>query len=95
MLIPPVHVGHPEVASIQPSWHCLLRFRQRARPTIGTDEAIEALRATLADAAVDVWPPPWAAGQRAPRWAVAGPFAFPLQPAARDGRWLAVTCLVR
>ena len=95
MLLPPVHVGHPEVASIQPTWHCLLRFRQRARPATGTDGAIDALRATLADATVDVWPPPWAAGQQAPRWAVAGPFAFPLEPDGAGGGWLAVTCLTR
>ena len=90
-----VPVEDPEVRAIQPTWHCLLRFRQRVRPAVGTDAAIAALRATLADATVDVWPPPWAAGQQAPRWAVAGRFAFPLQPAGSPGAWVAVTCLVR
>ena len=95
MHIPPVEVGHPEVPAIQPTWHCLLRFRQRAGPAVGTDAAVEALRSTLADASVDVWPPPWAAGQAAPRWAVAGRFAFPLQPTAPGEAWVAVTCLAR
>ncbi len=93
MLVPPVPVDHPEVSAIQPTWHCLLRFRQRAQPAAGAEAAVEALRATLAEATVDVWPPPWAAGQDAPRWAVAGRFAFPLQPSGADGAWLAVTCL--
>ncbi len=89
-----VPVEHPEVQLIQPTWHCLLRFRQRARPAVGTDAAIAALHATLADAVIDVWPPPWAAGQQAARWAVSGRFAFPLTPAGDHGRWSAVTCLV-
>ena len=92
MLIPPVLVGHPEVDSIQPTWHCLLRFRQRVRPAVGTDAALEGLRAVLLEASIDTWPPPWAAGQEAARWAVSGRWAFPLAPAG-GGTWTALTCL--
>jgi hypothetical protein len=89
-----VRIEHPEVQLIQPTWHCLLRYRQRVKPAIGTDAAVAALTATLEDAVIDVWPPPWAAGQEAARWAVSGRFAFPLARAGDHGRWSAVTCLV-
>jgi hypothetical protein len=95
MRVPPVHTDHPEVRVIQPTWHCLLRFRQRGRHPIGADEAIEGLVASLRDAAIDPWPPPWAAGQEAERWAVAGAFAFPLTRTSAPGVWTALTCLTR
>src|SRR3712207_8491847 len=57
-----------------------------------TDEALDALRRVLEDAVIDAWPPPWAAGQQADRWAVSGPWAFPLV-AAGPGTWSALTCL--
>ena len=92
MRVPPVHVEHPEARVIQPTWHCVLRFRQRGRHPPGTDEALDALRRVLEDAVVDVWPPPWAAGQQADRWAVSGAWAFPLAPVA-GGTWSPLTCL--
>ena len=94
MLVPAVHVEHPEVATIQPTWHCVLRFRQRGRHPVGSTEALAALRAVLEDATIESWPPPWAAGQQAPRWAVSGDWAFPLTPAG-GGTWSALTCLHR
>ncbi len=93
MRIPAVTLDHPEVRTIQPTWHCLLRFRQRVRPAVGTDAALEGLTRTLRDADVSVWPPPWAAGQEAPRWATSGPWAFPLVPGGQPGTWTAPTCL--
>ena len=92
MQIAAVRVDHPEVHAIQPTWHCVLRFRQRVRPAVGTDAALDGLRAVLEDASIDTWPPPWAAGQEAPRWAVSGRWAFPLAPAG-GGTWTALTCL--
>ena len=94
MHVPPVHVEHPEVQVIQPTWHCLLRFRQRASLPPGTDAALEGLRALLAEATIDRIAPAWAAGQQAPLWAVSDPFAFPLMPAGA-GTWSALTCLRR
>jgi hypothetical protein len=94
MRLAPVHTDHPEVRVIQPTWHCVLRFRQRGRHPTGADAAVERLRQVLADAVIDVWPPPWAAGQEALRWAVSGEWAFPLERSA-DGTWVAVTVLRR
>jgi hypothetical protein len=94
MWLAPVHTDHPEVRVIQPTWHCVLRFRQRGRHPAGADAAVDALRAMLADASIDAWPPPWAAGQEAPRWAVSGDWAFPLQDAG-GGTWSALTVLRR
>ena len=94
MRVPPVHVEHPDVHVIQPTWHCVLRFRQRGRHPPGTDAALDALRAVLLDAVIDRWPPPWAAGQEAERWAVSGPWAFPLTRSG-GGTWSALTCLRR
>jgi hypothetical protein len=94
MLVPPVHVGLGEVETIQPTWHCLLRFRQRGSHPAGTAAALARLREVLEDAHVDRWPPPWAAGQEAERWAVSGDWAFPLQRQG-PGVWAAATCLRR
>jgi hypothetical protein len=93
--VPEIHTDHPEVRVIQPTWHCLLRFRQRGRHPIGADEAVDGLRDVLQHAAIDAWPPPWAAGQEAERWAVADPFAFPLTRTATPGVWAALTCLTK
>jgi hypothetical protein len=97
MHVPPVHVEHPEVQLIQPTWHCLLRFRQRATLPPGGAAALEGLRALLADATIDRIAPSWAAGQEAPLWAVCDDFAFPLTPAGMGttGVWSALTCLRR
>jgi hypothetical protein len=96
MRVPAVHLPEPagEVHAIQPTWHCVLRFRQRGSHAAGTDAALDALRRVLLDAHVDRWPPPWAAGQAAERWAVSGDYAFPLHRSA-GGLWVAPTCLRR
>lgn len=95
MQILPVPVHHHEVASIQPTWHCLLRYRQRAKPPAGTDAAVAALRASLERADIARVPPGWLAGREreAELWAVDGTIAFPLSRAS--GVWTATTCLVR
>jgi hypothetical protein len=92
--VPAIALEHPEVQRIQPTWHCLLRFRQRADLPPGTDAAVEGLRAVLADATIDRIAPAWAAGGQAELWAVAEPFAFPLTRAG-GGSWSALTCLRR
>jgi hypothetical protein len=94
MHVPPVHVGLGDVETIQPTWHCLLRFRQRGAHPAGAAAALASLRSVLEDAHVDRWPPPWAAGQEAERWAVSGDWAFPLQRQGA-GVWAAPTCLRR
>lgn len=94
MRIPAVLIEHPEVEVIQPSWHCVLRFRQRREAPAGTEAALTALREALADADIARVPPNWAAGQEAARWAVSGELAFPLAPGGR-GTWTALTCLTR
>lgn len=94
MQISPVLVEHPEVEAIQPSFHCVLRFRQRRDAPPGAEAAVAALRAVLAEADIARVPPGWAAGQEAQRWAVTGDLAFPLAPTGR-GTWTALTCLTR
>jgi hypothetical protein len=94
MRLPPIEVGLGDVATIQPTWHCLLRFRQRGTHPAGADAAMAELRAVLEEAHVDRWPPPWAAGQEAERWAVSGDWAFPLERVA-GSVWAAPTCLRR
>ena len=82
---------------IVPSHHCVVRFRQR-RPVTerGTAAVADALIATLVDADVSRWQPPWTVDDRQTElWAVNGELAFPLQRTDRQGRWLAVTCLSR
>jgi hypothetical protein len=97
MHVPAVETDHPEVRRIQPSWHCLLRFRQRGFRDPGAAAATDALRDVLREADVARVPPSWAAGQSAAWWAVDGDLAFPLAPLADQGggTWLALTCLVR
>jgi hypothetical protein len=91
----PIHLGHPDVEVIQPTWHCLLRFRQRSSLPAGTDAAIAALEATLAAATITTRPPRGITGRGEPAalYAVSGRHAFPLQPAGERGVWLAPTCL--
>jgi len=95
MLLSRVHLGHPEVEEIQPTWHCLLRFRQRVTLPSGTDAAIAALEAALAEAEITTRPPRGIAGRGDPSalWAVSGRHAFPLQPTGEPGVWVAPTCL--
>jgi hypothetical protein len=90
-----VHIGHPDVESIQPTWHCLLRFRQRLPGPPGTAEAETGLRAVLETAEIARVPPGWAAGQEAERWAIGADLAFPLARSDRPGVWTALTCLSR
>jgi hypothetical protein len=95
MHVPPVHVGLGDVATIQPTWHCLLRFRQRLPGPPGADEALAGLRSVLEDAEIARVPPGWAAGQDAERWAIGADVAFPLARSDRRGTWTALTCLRR
>lgn len=91
-----VSTGHPEVALIQPTWHCLLRFRQRAKPPPGTEAAVAALRESLGRADIARVPPSWLSGRSgdAGMWAVDGETAFPLSRGP-GATWTATTCLVR
>ena len=38
---------HDEIHSITPTWHCLLRFRQRVKVEPGTDAAVRELHDSL------------------------------------------------
>jgi hypothetical protein len=87
---------HDEVLRIQPTWHCLLRFRQRVDLPPGTDEAAQRLRESLERADLTRMTPSWVAGRDrgAQMWAIDGDLAYPLSPGP-DGEWLAPTCLAR
>src|SRR3954465_900911 len=57
--------GHPEVAEIVPSAHCVKRFRERMPVRApGVDEVAAALLGALEDADVSGWPPGWAVSDR-------------------------------
>jgi hypothetical protein len=87
---------HDEVRSIQPTWHCLLRFRQRVALPRGTDAATAALRASLERADLTRMAPGWISGRDrgAQMWALDGDLAYPLTPGP-GARWVAPTCLAR
>ena len=87
---------HDEVRAIQPTWHCLLRFRQRVKVEPGTDAAVAALRASLDRADLTRMPPGWIAGRErgAQMWAIDADLAYPLSPGPR-GEWTAATVLRR
>ena len=87
---------HDEVRAIQPTWHCLLRFRQRVRLPSGTDSAVEALRASLERADLTRMTPGWVSGtdRGAQMWALDGDLAYPLAPGP-GGIWTAATVLKR
>ena len=93
MHLHPVHIDHPEVHAIQPTWHCLQRFRERHRFAPGVDAAVAALAAALQEAEITTRPP---RGVRArgdwTLWAVAGELAFPLTRGP-GGTYVAPTCL--
>jgi hypothetical protein len=97
MLAPFAHVDHPEVHEIVASAHCVARFRQRMPiRTPGSQEVHDGLVAALTNADVSRLAPSWVVSDEPARWwAASGDLAFPLQPAGRPGRWLAVTCLRR
>jgi hypothetical protein len=89
-----VRIDHPEVHAIQPTWHCLQRFRERQRFAPGVDTAVELLAAALHEAQITTRPP---RGVRTrgdwSLWAVAGDLAFPLTPGPGPGTYTAPTCL--
>ena len=87
---------HDEVRAIQPTWHCLLRFRQRVPTPAGTDAAAAALRASLERADLTRMAPGWVSGRDrgAQMWALDGDLAYPLERGLR-GVWIAATCLRR
>jgi hypothetical protein len=93
MHIHPVHIDHPEVAVVQPTWHCLQRFRERHELPPGTDAALSGLSAALQAAEITTRPPSGVRPQGDwSLWAVWGALAFPLVDQG-GGTWLAPTCL--
>jgi hypothetical protein len=95
-MLDPVPKHHDEVRVIQPTWHVLLRFRQRVKLERGTDAAVSALRESLERADLTRMPPGWIAGREsgAQFWALDGDLAYPLSR-GRDGSWTATTVLKR
>jgi hypothetical protein len=93
-MLDPVYKHHDEVRLIQPTWHCLLRFRQRVRVEAGTEAATLALRESLERAHLTRMPPGWVAGRErgAEMWAVDDDLAYPLSPGVA-GDWTAATVL--
>ena len=93
-MLDPVPKHHDDVRVIQPTWHCLLRFRQRVEVETGTDAAVSALRESLERADLTRMPPGWIAGreQGADLWAVDGELAYPLSEGP-GGSWTAATVL--
>jgi hypothetical protein len=95
-LLDPVTKDHDEVRAIQPTWHCLLRFRQRVKVEPGTDAAVEALRESLRRADLTRMAPGWVAGSErgAQMWAIDDELAYPLSRGP-NGTWTAATVLKR
>jgi hypothetical protein len=95
-MLDPVPKHHDEVRVIQPTWHVLLRFRQRVKVDPGTDAAASALRDSLERADLTRMPPGWVAGRDsgAEMWAVDGDLAYPLSRGS-GGEWIAATVLRR
>jgi hypothetical protein len=95
-MLDPVFKHHDEVTAIQPTWHCLLRFRQRVKLERGTDAAVAALRESLERADLTRMPPGWIAGRErgAQLWALDGDLAYPLTR-GNGGEWIAATVLRR
>jgi hypothetical protein len=93
-MLDPVPIDHDEVRFIQPTWHCLLRFRQRVEVEPGTDAAVSALRTSLGRAHFTRMPPGWVAGRErgAQMWALDGDLAYPLSRGPA-GEWVASTVL--
>jgi hypothetical protein len=87
---------HEEVHAITPTWHCLLRFRQRVKLDPGTDAAVRELHDSLERADLTRLPPAWIAGreQGAQFWALDGDLAYPLSRGP-SGAWVATTVLKR
>jgi hypothetical protein len=95
-MLDPVIKHHYEVRAIQPTWHCLLRFRQRVKVERGTDAAVEALRGSLLRADLTRMAPGWVVGRErgAQMWAIDDELAYPLSPGPA-GTWTAATVLKR
>src|SRR4051794_29280626 len=93
-MLDPVSKHHDEVRLIQPTWHCLLRFRQRVKIAPGTDVAVDALRASLDRADLTRMAPGWIASREtgADMWALDGDLAYPLSRSGA-GEWTAATVL--
>jgi hypothetical protein len=95
-MLDPVPVDHDEVRFIRPTWHCLLRFRQRGEADLGTDAAVEALRASLERTHLTRMPPGWVKGgdRIGELWAVDEELelAYPLAKGS-FGEWTAPTVL--
>jgi hypothetical protein len=93
-MLDPVPKHHDEVRAIQPTWHCLLRFRQRVKLPPGTEAATAALRASLERADLTRMAPGWVAGsdRGTQMWALDGDLAYPLTPGPA-GTWTAATVL--
>jgi hypothetical protein len=95
-MLDPVPKHHDDVRVIQPTWHCLLRFRQRVDVALGTDAAVAALRESLDRADLTRMAPGWLAGRDSgpQMWAIDGDLAYPLSPGP-GGTWTAATVLRR
>jgi hypothetical protein len=95
-MLDPVPKHHDEVRLIQPTWHVLLRFRQRVKVERGTDAAVTALRESLERADLTRMPPGWVAGREsgAEFWAIDADLAYPLSRGV-GGEWVAATVLKR
>src|SRR5204862_4867394 len=95
-MLNPVPKHHDEVRAIQPTWHCLLRFRQRVKVDPGTDAAVRALHDSLDRADLTRMAPVWVASgeQGALFWAIDGDLAYPLSRGPA-GDWVATTVLKR
>jgi len=93
-MLDPIPRHHDEVRFIQPTWHCLLRFRQRVRLDPGTEVAVTALRESLDRADLTRMPPGWIAGRDsgAEWWAIDNDLAYPLSRGPA-GEWVAATVL--
>ena len=93
-----IPIDHDEVRFVQPTWHCLLRFRQRGQADLGTDAAVEALRASLQRAHLTRMPPGWVSpsDRGADLWAIDEELglAYPLSE-GKFGEWTAPTVLRR
>jgi hypothetical protein len=87
---------HDEVPTITPTWHCLLRFRQRVKLDPGTDAAVKALHDSLERSDLTRMPPGWVTGgeQGAQFWALDEDLAYPLSRGP-GGEWVATTVLKR
>jgi hypothetical protein len=87
---------HDEIHAVTPTWHCLLRFRQRVKVPAGTDAAVRGLHDSLERSDLTRMAPGWVAGrdQGADWWAIDGDLAYPLSRGPA-GEWVATTVLKR